>query len=80
MTKGAFFGETGKPETTADCRRWSLYTASVLASSNYAPEVRARHRLKSFGRDAVQNADNWRVMVDACGCKGMVATAVKSAV
>ena len=65
MIKGPFFGEIGKPEITADCRRWSFYTASVLASSNYAREVRGRHRWKSFGRDAVHNADNRRVMVDA---------------
>jgi len=58
---------------------WSFYIASVLASSNSALEVRAHLRLKSFGRDAVHNAGNWRVMVDACGCKDMVATAVKSA-
>ena len=80
MIKGPFFGEIGKPETTADCRRWSFYTASVLASSNYAPEVRARHRLKSFGRDSVHNAGNWRAMDNACACKVTVSTAVRSAV
>ncbi len=68
----------GKPETTADGRRWSLYTASVWASSSYAREVRARHRLKSFGRGSVRNAGNWRAMADAYACTGTVSTAVRS--
>ncbi len=80
MIKGPFFGEIGKPETTADSRRWSFYTASVLASSNYAPEVQARHRLKSFGRNPVQNAGNWRGMGHGSACKVTVSTAVRSVV
>ena len=60
-------------------RQWSFYTASVLASSNYAPGVRARLRLKSFGRDSVHNAGNWPAMADGCGYKGMAATAARCA-
>ena len=78
VIKGPFFGEIGKPETTADCRRWSFYTASVLASSNYAPEVRAHHRLKSCGRDSVHSAGNWRAMADAYACRDTVCIDVRS--
>ena len=60
-------------------RQWSFYTASVLASSNYVREVRARLRWKSFGRDSVHSAGSWPGIADGCGCKGMVATAVRSA-
>ena len=73
------FGETASPEPPPISGRWSFYTAWLFPSSTCAREVRGRHRLKSFGRDAVHNAGNWRVMVDACGCKDMVAIAVKSA-
>ena len=80
VTKGQLsFGETASPKPPPISGRWSFYTASLFPSSTCAREVRERHRLKSFGRDAVHNAGNWHVTVDACGCKGMVATAVKSA-
>ena len=59
--------------------RWSFYTALLFPSSTCAREVRVRHRLKSFDREAVHNAGNWRAMADACASKGMVATAVRSA-
>ena len=32
---------------------------SVFASSSYAREAQARHRLRSCGRDSVRNAGNW---------------------
>jgi len=52
----------------------------VLASSSYAREVWARHRLKNFGRDSVRNAGNWRAMADGYACKGTVSTGDRSAV
>jgi hypothetical protein len=55
-------------------RRWSFYTASVLASSSYAREAQERHRLKSFGRDSVRDAADWLAMANACGCKVMDST------
>lgn len=76
----AFFGEIGKPETTAISRRWSFYTASVLASSSYAREAQGRHRLKSFGRGSVRNAGNWLAMANACACKGTDCTGGRCAV
>jgi hypothetical protein len=51
----------------------------VLASSNYAPEVRVRLRLKSFDRDSVHDAGSWPAMADGCGCRGMAAIADRSA-
>ena len=80
MIKGPFFGEIGKPKTTADCRRWSFYTALLFPSSSCAREVRARHRLKSFGREPVRNAGKWRGMADGYACKGTVFTGARSAV
>jgi hypothetical protein len=52
----------------------------VLASSSYVREVRERHRLKSFVRDSVRNAGNYREMEDACACKGTVSIGDKFAV
>ena len=80
VIKGPFFGEIGKPETTADSRRWSFYTASVLASSNSAREAQARHPLKSFGRGSVRNAGNWLAMANACAYKGTDSTGDRCAV
>jgi hypothetical protein len=79
VIEAAFFGEIGQPTTTADCRRWSLYITSVVASSSCAREVRAGHRWKSFGRDSVRNVGNQPVMGDAYGYKGTVSTVVRSA-
>jgi hypothetical protein len=52
----------------------------VWASSSYAREMQARHRLKSFGRASVCNAGNWRAIADAYGCKGTVFTGGRFAV
>jgi hypothetical protein len=59
---------------------WSFYTASVLASSNSALEVRAHLRWKSFGRDSARSAGNWRAMVEECAYRVMAVTAVRSVV
>jgi len=59
---------------------WSFYIASVLGSSNYALEARARLRSKSFGRGSVHSAGKWRGMADGCGSKGMGSIAARSAV
>lgn len=75
----AFFAEIVKPETTADCRRWSFYTALRFPSSISVPERRGRLRLKNFGLDSVPNADNWRAKAHGCVCKVMVAIAGKCA-
>ena len=75
----AFFGRDGKPQPPPVSRRWSFYTALLFPSSNYAPEVQVRHRLKSYVRDAVHNVGKWRAMADACVWKGTVVTAVRSA-
>ena len=56
--------------------RWSFYTL-LFPSSTCAREVRVRHRLKSFDREAVHDADAWRAMAGVCASKGMVATAVR---
>ena len=71
--------ETAGPKPPPVSRRWSFYTALLFPSSTCAREVQVRHRLKSFDREAVHNAGNRRAMADACACKGMVATAVRSA-
>ena len=60
-------------------RQWLVYTALPLASSTSAPELRAHLRWKSFGRDSVCGAGNWRGMADGCGCKGMVVIADRCA-
>jgi len=73
------FGETASPKPPPISGRWSFYTASLFPSSVYVPEARARHRLKICDRDAVHSAANWRAMADACGSKGTVATADRSA-
>jgi hypothetical protein len=75
-----FFGQRVKPETTADSRRWSFYTALHVPSSIYAREVQVHFRLKNCGRDTAANVDKWRGMADECVWKGMVAIAVRFAV
>ena len=72
--------ERASPKPPPVSRRWSFYTASVLASSNYAREVRVRLRLKSFGPDGVHNAGDWVETADACVSKDMAATADRSVV
>ena len=74
----AFFGERASLKPPPVSTRWSFYTASALASSSYAPEVRARLRLKSFGHESVHNAGDWHAMADGYEYKGMAATAVRS--
>jgi hypothetical protein len=71
----AFFGQIVKPETTADSRRWSFYTALRFPSSTCAPERRARLRLRSFGRESVRNVGNWHAMAAVCESKGMAVIA-----
>jgi hypothetical protein len=73
------FGETASPKPPPISGRWSFYTASLFPSSTCVREVRARRRLKNFGRDSVHNAGNWRGKADACAWKGTVATADRSA-
>ncbi|PYU97309.1 MAG: hypothetical protein DMG10_31080 [Acidobacteria bacterium] len=71
--------ERASPKPPPVSRRWSFYTALRFPSSTCAPEVWARHRWKSFGRDPAHNAGSWRAMADAFACKGMVVTADRSA-
>ena len=73
----ALFGQSVKPETTADCRRWSFYTALPFPSSTCAPDLLALPRLKSFGHDSVRNAGNWRLMAAVCESKDMAVIAVR---
>ena len=75
----AFFGRDGKPETTANYRRWLFYTALRFPSSTCAPDLWALPRLKSFGHGSVRNVGNWRAMVHGCEFKGMAVTAVRCA-
>ena len=74
------FGETASPKPPPISGRWSFYTAWLFPSSTCAREVRARHRLKSFGREPVRNAGKWRGMADGYACKGTVSTGARSAV
>src|SRR5437773_1143418 len=52
--------ERASPKPPPVSRRWSFYTALRFPSSTCAPEVWARHRWKSFGRDPAHNAGRWR--------------------
>ncbi len=74
----AVFGERAGLKPPPVSTRWSFYTASAMASSSYAREVRARLRLKSFGHEPVHNVGDWRGMADEYEYRGMAATAVRS--
>ena len=81
VTKGQLsFGETASPNPPPISGRWSFYTAWLFPSSTCAHEVRARHRLKSFGRDPVRDVDKCHGMAEGYACKGTVCTGARSAV
>jgi hypothetical protein len=67
-----------KPEITA-VETWLFYTALQLPSRSSVPEVRALHRLKSFGRHSVHIVVSCRLRAEKCGCKGTASIAGKSA-
>lgn len=70
--------DKGKPESTA-VETWLFYRALQLPSRPSVPEVRALHRLNSFGRHSVHAVVSCRVRAEKCGCKGTASIAGKSA-
>ena len=78
VNSGSLPLDKGKPETTA-VETWLFYIALQLPSRPSVPEVRALHRLKSFGRHSVHTVVSCRVRAEKCGFKGTASIAGKSA-